>query len=351
MKTQDLNLRIDKLSYSYTIKEITDKEFWNNSLRTFKDANIYQTWNYAALAQNEKSVKHFAVFDRDDIISMALVRFKVIPVINCGIAYIFAGPIWQKKDGNNESDILSRIFKTLREEFVVKQRYFLRIKPFLFTDQIPNIDFVENEGFKRKTKLTPYHTLVVNLNKDLTELRRSLKDRWRKYLKRAKKNDLKVIEGNNYELYKTAISVYKEMFNRKRFKQNISTAGLGKVNLELYDEFKFKIFVIYKDENPVTATIVSAIGDTGIALLGASNELGKKYFGAYLAYWEEIKWLKEKGCSRYDLGGIDPRNNPSVYYFKSGISELEAFRVGVFEACENKLSKILVRIADFILKK
>ena len=103
-------MRVDKLSYSYTIKEITDKEFWNNSLRTFKDANIYQTWNYAALAQNEKSVKHFAVFDREDIISMALVRFKVIPVINCGIAYIFAGPIWQKKDGNNESDILSRIF-------------------------------------------------------------------------------------------------------------------------------------------------------------------------------------------------------------------------------------------------
>ena len=43
-----------------TIKEISDKTFWHNSLKEFEDANLYQTWNFATLAQNEKVVKHLA---------------------------------------------------------------------------------------------------------------------------------------------------------------------------------------------------------------------------------------------------------------------------------------------------
>jgi len=336
---------------NYTIKEITDKKTWGAALLNFNDANIYHTWNYALIVQNEKRVKHLAIYDTDIIVGLAQVRYRTDPITKHGIAYIFAGPLWQKKGVPDDYNILSSIFQSLRNELVVKQKYLLRIKPFLFTDQIPDIDFIKNLGFKRTVNPNPYHSIVVYLNKELSDLRKGFKDRWIRYLKKAEKNNLRIVEGTDTELFKIVLSLYEEMHNRKKFKAYVNVHGFAKLQEELSDEFKLKLFVIYKDETPITASITSAIGNTGIGLIGASNELGKKHYGAYLCYWEEIKWLKEKGCLRYDLGGINPEENPNGFYFKSGISEHEIFRVGLFEACESILSKIVVKTADFLFKK
>ncbi len=45
--------------------------------------------------------------------------------------------------------------------------------------------------------------------------------------------------------------------------------------------------------------------------------------GSYLLQWEMIKWLKQRGCQKYDLGGINLDDNPGVYHFKSGITNQE----------------------------
>jgi lipid II:glycine glycyltransferase (peptidoglycan interpeptide bridge formation enzyme) len=61
-----------------------------------------------------------------------------------------------------------------------------------------------------------------------------------------------------------------------------------------------------------------------------------------------IKWLKQKGCQRYDLGGINLDENPGVYHFKSGITEQVVFDMGSFEAYYSGLSKRIVSFGEFI---
>lgn len=100
------------------------------------------------------------------------------------------------------------------------------------------------------------------------------------------------------------------MMARKKFKENVDPYKMGKMNEALDDEYKKKIFVAYKDKIPVASIVGSAIGNTGIYLLGASNEIGMKNKASYLLQWEMIKWLKQKGCQRYDLGGINKDENP-----------------------------------------
>jgi lipid II:glycine glycyltransferase (peptidoglycan interpeptide bridge formation enzyme) len=346
-----IKMKSEESPEKYLIKEITNKNIWNNALLNFDDANIYQTWNFALITQNEKSVKHLAVYNDDEIIGMALVRYRTDPVFKRGVAYIFSGPIWQRKNHQHNLKDFTDILKVFRRELVAKQKYLLRVKPFIFTDQIQDINFEKDTEFKRTEKFRNYQSIVLYLNKELLELRKGLKDRWIRYLKKAEKSGLKVVEGNNAELFKIVINLYEEMHLRKKFKIYVNINRFAKLQEELVDELKPKVFVIYKDDVPIAGSIISAIGKTGIGLFGASNELGKKYYGSYLAYWEEIKWLKEKGCLRYDLGGIDPKNNQSLYYFKTGISDHEITRVGVFEACDSLLSKVFVRIADLIFKK
>ena len=330
------------------IKEIIDKTFWYSSLGEFEDANIYQTWNFAALAQNEKIVKHLAIYANQNLIGLVQVRIRTAPILNRGIAFIFNGPVWQKKNQENSIEILSDIFGALRQKFVVNQKHLLRINPYIFSDKVSNLDFIEKIKFKRVEKIKQYQTLVLYLDKDLDEIRKSFKQKWRNHLNRSERNGLEIIEGNDPELYKDFLNIYNQMIVRKKFKEFVNPYRLGKMNEELDEEYKLKIFIVYKDKLPIAGIIGSAIGNTGIYLLGASNEIGMKNKGSYLVQWEMIKWLKQSGCQKYDLGGINLDDNPGVYHFKAGITNQEVLGMGTYETYNSGLSKRIVSFGEFI---
>lgn len=330
------------------IKEINDKTFWHKSMQEFEDANIYQTWNFALIVQNEKKVKHIAIYANQNLIGLAKVRIKTMPILNRGIAYILNGPLWQKRNQENNIQILSDIFTALREEFVVKQQLVLRIQPYIFSDMIPNLDFTGNLGFSPLKNIRTYQTLVLYLNNELDEIRKSFKQKWRNCLNQSERNDLEICEGSDQQLYNVFLKLYDQMIARKQFKEFVDPYKMGKMNEALDDEFKKKIFVAYKDKLPVASIVGSVIGNTGIYLLGASNEIGMQTKASYLLQWEMIKWLKQRGCQRYDLGGINKENNPGGYHFKSGIIDQEVFGMGTFESHKSWISKSLVRFGEYI---
>lgn len=330
------------------IKEIVDKTFWQNSMKEFEDANIYQTWNFAALAQNEKIVKHLAIYAKQNLISLVQVRFRTVPILKRGIAYILNGPIWQKKNQKGNIEIFSDILNALRQKFVVNQNLLLRIKPYIFSDKISNFDFIENIKFKRVEKIRQYQTLVLYFDNDLDEIRKNFKQKWRNCLNQSERNGLQIIEGNDPGLYKDFLKLYSQMMERKKFKEYVNPVKMGEMNNELDDENKLKIFTAFKDKLPIASIVGSAIGNTGIYLLGASNEIGMKNKASYLLQWEMIKWLKQKGCQRYDLGGINLDDNPGVYHFKSGITDLEVLGMGTYETCNSWLSKKIVSLGEYI---
>lgn len=333
------------------IKEINDKTIWHRSMQEFEDANIYQTWNFALVVQNEKKVKHFAIYSNQNLIGLANVRIRTMPIINRGIAYILNGPLWQKRNQENNIQILSDIFTALREEFVVKQQLVLRIQPYIFSDIIPNLDLIENLGFTRLNKIRAYQTLVLYLNKELDEIRKNFKQKWRNCLNQSERNDLEICEGNDQQLYSVFLQLYDQMIARKKFKEFVDPYKMGKINDTLDDEYKKKIFIAYKDKLPVASIVGSVIGNTGIYLLGASNEIGMQTKASYLLQWEMIKWLKKRGCQRYDLGGIDKDDNPGGFHFKSGITDREVFGMGTYETFNNKLSKRIVSFGETIKKR
>lgn len=96
----------------------------------------------------------------------------------------------------------------------------------------------------------------------------------------------------------------------------------------------------------VSSLVGSAIGDTGIYLLGGTRGDGLKTQASYLLQWRMIRWLKEKGCRFYDLGGINPKESPGVFHFKAGLSGKEVYSLRPFEAGENYLSLLLVLCVD-----
>jgi len=89
--------------------------------------------------------------------------------------------------------------------------------------------------------------------------------------------------------------------------------------------------------------VATAIGDTGVYLLGATSDEGLNAKGAYLLQWNMIEWLKENGIRWYDLGGIDPDANPGVYHFKKGFSGMDVLQLSPFVASNSAVSSVIAK--------
>jgi lipid II:glycine glycyltransferase (peptidoglycan interpeptide bridge formation enzyme) len=176
----------------------------------------------------------------------------------------------------------------------------------------------------------------------MPEIRKSLDQKWRNQLNRAEKNNLKIIEGNGDTLYQIFLDLQEEMHDRKKYIPGVDYSEFRDIQKDLPDPLKMKILISEYEGKALTATVGSLIGDTGIYLLGATGNEGMKMKGAYLLQWRFIEIMKESGYKCYDLGGIDPEDNPGVYHFKSGISDKDAYHVGQFEISQSRFSRLIV---------
>jgi len=330
--------------HPYEVDRVRSDE-WYELLQTFEDASIYQTWSYGKVRWGERRLSHIVCKQDGEIVGIAQVAVVKPPVFNIGIAYAPWGPLWKRKEASNRIERFQHVIACMKQEYAVRRGLLLRIAPNHFEpEEGPAISVLREAGFERKA--VPYRTLRLDLGCSLEDLRKKLDQKWRNQLNRAEKNDLRLVEGTDPELYKKFLFIYHQMMERKKFETGVDVSEFQKIQEDLPDRMKMKIIVCEVDGEPVSALIGSIIGNSGIYLLGATSDEGMKTKGSYLQQWRMIQHLKSAGSTYYDLGGIDPENNPGVFHFKAGLSGKEVSHIGLFEACDNRVSSRAVRVAE-----
>jgi lipid II:glycine glycyltransferase (peptidoglycan interpeptide bridge formation enzyme) len=334
------------VEYKVEIDRVTKAE-WSALLRDFADASIYQTWSYGAVRWGEKNLSHLILKRDGQILGLAQASIRSVPLFKAGIAYVPWGPIWRRK--NEEAD--PRVFQTLvgglKEEYAGRRKLQLRIAPTVADADARGFrEFLDHEEFRLSGKI--YRTLVLDLKSPLMDLRKGLDQKWRNQLNRSEKNGLQIVEGTSDELYASFRRLYEEMVARKGFETFVDVDEFGRIQAELEDTSKMMVMLCLVDNEPVAGLVGSAIGDTGIYLLGATNDAGMKAKGSYLLQWRFIEWLKERDCRWYDLGGINPEGNPGVYHFKSGVSGRDVSHIGEFDFVESRISSAAVKIGSYL---
>ena len=326
-----------------------DKTAWSDLLEQFDDATIYQTWSYGAVRWGVKNINHLVLKKGDELCGIAQVITKKIPVIGGGIAYIPWGPLWQRKGTERNLQTLHYLLRALKEEYVTRRRLMLRINPHIIDNDGQEIKTIlDEQGFRLVSSSGAYRTLLLDLSPPLEEIRKNLNQKWRNQLNRAEKNEIKIIEGSSRELYAQFMKLQKEMLARKGYEPGVDYEEFGEIQHDLTSSEKMKIMICDDHGVPVTATIVTALGNKGIYLLGANGDKGLQLKGSYLLQWQMIKWMKEQGYRWYDLGGINPESNPGVYHFKSGLSGKDVSHIGQYEICQNKISLFIVRLGEIL---
>jgi hypothetical protein len=332
--------------------DLVDPVEWIDLVEQFCDASLYQTWAYAAVRWGEKNASWVVLKHRNKPVAIAQLALATSARMKCGVAQLRWGPICVSKEKGMEAEGLLWMADALHREYVQKRGLYLRVLPNAFIGtprgerfrsaftQFKQEEFESGESFR---------TIVVDLSRPLGEIRKQLDQKWRNQLNRAERNGLLVVDGADD--LPSVERMYHELLRRKRFMPGSNLNELLEVNRRLSPKEKLRIFVCKAQGSPIACVIVSAMGDSGIYLVGASNSTGLQLKGSYFLQWHAIKWLKESGAMFYNLGGINPESNPGVYHFKKGLSGQDVQYIPPLCSCANPLSWAVWRTGKFFRLK
>jgi hypothetical protein len=254
--------------------------------------------------------------------------------------------LWQRRGEPLDSKISAAVAQALEKEYVLKRRLALRIIPnafagsqraVLFQSSFPNF----NE--EAATPANTYQTILLDLAPPLEVLRKNLDGKWRNMLTQSEKRGLTITSGTGTGEYQTFTRMYAEMKKRKSFQSTVNVEEFGRIQAGLPESQRMRTWICEEKAVPVAGMVMSAMGDCGIYVLGATSDRGLTAKGSYLLQWTAMQWLKENGFRWYDLGGVDPQGNPGVYRFKKGMSGAELCQLSPIVACDSVVSAAILK--------
>ena len=323
------------------------KEEWDSFLTEFQDANLYQTWTYAAVRWGGKNLSHLVLKDGPTVVGAAQVVIVKLPVLGGGLAYVKWGPMWIRRGREADPQVFRELLRALRQKYAVERGFLLRVTPWEFESAelqpIPG-----EEGFRRNAS-AQQRTAVLDLTYSLEELRGSLTRHWRSNLKRAESNGLEIVEASTEDLLGEFVGLYQQMRARKDAGWIPPIHYLHQIQRELHPGMKAHIALCRHQGQTVAGLAVSALGPKSFAWLAATGDSGLEMRGSYLLQWHMIQRLKSQGVRSYDLGGINEVTHPGTAQYKLGLCGKRGRVVdylGEFEACEAWTSRLVVKGTD-----
>jgi Acetyltransferase (GNAT) domain len=283
---------------------------------------------------------------------LASLRLKRIPGLGAGIAYVSGGPLVRTAGDPLPGDLLEAVLGELVRQYVHGRRLVLRVAPPI-GDAAWNAEqerrFV-SVGFETTDQVPGYRTIVVDLARSLDDVRASFAKKWRYYLGRAEKSELTVEQGTDPALYAEFVPLFDDFKARKGFAVDLDADFYAGLQAELPEAERMHVAIARMDGRPVAGVVASLLGDTGVYLLGASNEAGRETNAPYLLQWRVIQAAAAGGLRWYDLGGIDPEGNPGVYHFKARMGGSELSAPGPYEIAPGGARGGLVRTAERLFR-
>jgi len=160
--------------------------------------------------------------------------------------------------------------------------------------------------------IQPKQTLRIDLAKSEDEILKAMHQKTRYNIGLAEKRGVRIEERNDIEVFfklletTTARDGFR-MHPRAHYETILSTLDA-------------KLFFASYNEQPIATALVTFFGTTAYYLHGASANEHRDVMAPYLLHWSIMREAKRRGCTVYDLWGIDEKKWPGVTRFKRGFA-------------------------------
>ena len=306
-------------------QDATSKSKWDKFVTSHPEANFLQSWDFYEFYANfgHEIVRRIALDDKGKIV--AAWAGQVEPARRGRHLSIAGGPIldWTKKS------LVKKTFEDIKAQTEARNCTFARVRPQLELSEKAEKIFRENGLRKAPMYLSVEYAGVLDLTESEEELMKNMRQRLRRALRKAAKNDITVEKSTNpqdiHTFYQIQLQTAKrhdffafgEDFLTKQFAAFAQNQEAVLYTAKYGDEILAQNFMIF-------------YGNEASYHYGVSSELGTKLSGAPLLHLEAMRDARERGIKRYNLWGIVAEDDTkhrfygvSVFKRGFGVDELK----------------------------
>lgn len=295
------------------IKEINNKEIWENFLLNCSEKTFLQSWNWGEFNKlMGNKIWRLGIYETENLIAVALItKISARRGIFLSCPH---GPVIKDeylKNFNKKSIILEVFLSKIKEIAKEEKAVFLRLSP-IWERTEDNLNIFKKNGFRdAPIHLHPDLTWELDIQSSAEDLLMQMRKTHRYLIRKAQKDeDIKIELSQNINDIRLFDEIYKETFKRHHF-----------IPYSLdYLENEFKVFqpdnqiVIFlgKYQNKVIASGIIVYWQEFVFYHhGATSLKHSKIPITYLMQMEIIKEGKRRGCKKYNFWGIAPEDIPN----------------------------------------
>ncbi len=299
-----------KISEKYLIKEITQKQIWEDFLLKCEQKTFLNSWSWGEFQEKLRGkVWRFGVYQKEVLISVVLV--VKIPAKRATFLLIPHGPVVSDKISHNNKQILEALLKELTNISKQEKISFIRINPIWERNEENNLIF-SDLGFRKAPLQThPEASWKLDITLSEEELLTNMRKTTRYLIRQTLKNsDIKAEQSKKIE----DIAIFSKMHEQVSKRQHFIPFSIEYLKNEFStfqkDDQIVLFFAKYKGEVAAAAFVIFWSG-IGFYHHAASLPQYAKFSMPYLLQWEAIKEAKKRGCKAYDFWGfVDPKKEP-----------------------------------------
>ena len=294
----------------YTFEDCDDKNTWDSFVTSFPEANFLQSFDFYEFhkSRGNEIVRRVAKHKNQIVAAYAGVVEHAKRGRHLAIA---GGPILDWKNKTLRDAVLEDIKESGQKNSCV----FVRIRPQLKLSDKSLTLFEKELGTKKAPMyLSVEFAGVLDLKKSEDEILAGMRQRLRRALRKAAKNNITVEKSTDPKDIKTFYNIQLQTAKRHDFfafsedfltKQFAAFAPNGEA-----------ILYTAKYEGEILAqNFMIFYGNEASYHYGVSSELGTKLSGAPLLHLEAMRDARERGIGRYNFWGIVEENDTKHRFY------------------------------------
>ena len=186
---------------------------------------------------------------------------------------------------------------------------------------------LRRSGWRPGAPIQPPRTRQIDLRADEAALWGDLRKKWRQYVNKARKNEVRVVDAAADRLPEF-YSIYQETAKRAGFIIRTYDSYLA-VWRAFASLGMARLLIAETPGGEGLATLfLLRVGDRVIEPYGGMTGQGAESRANYLLKWEAIRTSREQGASSYDMWGL---SHEGIEQFKSGFGGREIRYVGAWD--------------------
>lgn len=280
------------------IKDVTSKKEWEKFVQSQPEANFLQSWQWGEFHKSRgKKILRRGLYDNNELIGVY--TGQVENARRGKRIEIAGGPIidWSRPN------VVETVTDDIKKQAKISNVVFARIRPQAkWSEKIE--ETLTGNGYKKAPiYLSVELAGVLDLNKDEDEILKGMRQRLRRALRKAAKNDIVVETSTNPEDIDTFYDI--QLQTAKRHDFIAFNREFLKKQFKSFTEDGQVVLYTAKHKGEILAqNFMIFYGNEASYHYGVSTELGTKLSGAPLLHMQAMRDARERGIKRYNFWGI-----------------------------------------------